>query len=116
MFSLKLAVGAVAAVLSVSSVSLLGSSAHAVTPVANTRSVAHPSAILIGHRVVHRHGNRVWVYNKRYGPRYRYRRAGYGHYYGGWWYARPWWAVGPVLAPGWEYWGGGPSINLCIGC
>jgi hypothetical protein len=41
-----------------------------------------------------------WVYvDKKYGPRYRYRRPGYGYYYGGWWYPRPWWtvAVGPVV-------------------
>jgi hypothetical protein len=41
-----------------------------------------------------------WTYVRgRHGARYRYRRAGYGHYYGGYWYARPWWtiAVGPVV-------------------
>jgi len=45
--------------------------------------------------------NRAWVYSSRYGHRYRARRAGYGYYYGGWWYARPYWQ---------------PGINLCIGC
>jgi hypothetical protein len=23
--------------------------------------------------------------------RYRHRRHGFAHYYGGWWYASPWW-------------------------
>jgi hypothetical protein len=116
MFRSKLAASAVAAALSVFSLGLLGSTAHAVTPVASAPSVVHPSTILIGHRVVNGHGKRVWVYNKRYGPRYRYHRAGYGYYYGGWWYARPWWVVGPAWAPGYGYWGPGPGISLCIGC
>jgi hypothetical protein len=47
----------------------------------------------------------TWVYSSgRHGPRYRYKRAGYGYYYGGYWYRRPWWTYG------------GPGINLCIGC
>jgi hypothetical protein len=62
------------------------------------------------HRKVYRHGRvyhgravHAWRYTARYGPRYRYRRAGYGYYYGGYWYARPWWTVGVgpvVVAPG----------------
>jgi len=67
------------------------------------------------HRRVYRHGRMYhgradvhgrWRYTARYGPRYRYRRAGYGYYYGGYWYARPWWAIGV----------GVPGVNLCIGC
>lgn len=34
---------------------------------------------------------RHWRYDNRYGKRYRYRRDGYGYYYGGWWYPRPYW-------------------------
>ena len=60
------------------------------------------------HRRVYRHGGvyrgRAYVhgplrYTARYGPRYAYRRAGYGYYHGGYWYARPWWTVGvgPVV-------------------
>jgi hypothetical protein len=34
-------------------------------------------------------------YNWRtHGPRYRYRYRGYNHYYGGYWYAFPWWTAG----------------------
>ncbi|WP_137389682.1 hypothetical protein [Rhodoligotrophos defluvii] len=35
----------------------------------------------------------------RYGPRYKVRRPGYGYYYGGYWYSRPWWTAfpGPVI-------------------
>ena len=42
----------------------------------------------------------AWVYvQTRHGHRYRARRAGYGYYYGGYWYARPWWTIGigPVI-------------------
>jgi hypothetical protein len=43
----------------------------------------------------------VYVRGK-HGARYRYRRAGYGYHYGGYWYARPWWTigVGPVVVGG----------------
>ena len=38
-----------------------------------------------------------WVYNPRiYGPRFAYRHGPYRYYYGGWWYARPWWGTAPV--------------------
>ena len=44
-----------------------------------------------------------WVYvERRHGHRYRHRRAGYGYFYGGYWYARPWWTVTiapPILGP-----------------
>ncbi|MFL5258236.1 MAG: hypothetical protein ACJ8AS_00670 [Hyphomicrobiales bacterium] len=109
----KIAAGAVAAALSAFGLGLLGSTAHAVTPVANGMKVDQPAITLVARKVVRRHDRRVWVYNKRFGPRYRYRRAGYGYYYGGYWYARPWWTLGPAYGP---YWGPGPGINLCIGC
>ena len=41
-----------------------------------------------------------WIYvTKRHGHRYKARRAGFNHYYGGYWYAQPWWSlsVGPVI-------------------
>jgi hypothetical protein len=48
---------------------------------------------------------KTWVYSsKRHGPRYRYRTSTHAHYYGGYYYARPWWTIGV------------PGINLCIGC
>jgi hypothetical protein len=77
-------------------------------PVATTNDGLQLAAYYRHRRVYHhgrvyRHGHayrhRRVVYSARvYGPRYRYRRAGYGYYYGGYWYARPWWTVG-VAAP-----------------
>lgn len=32
-----------------------------------------------------------WKYDRRYGPRYRHKRAGYGYYRDGWWYQRRYW-------------------------
>jgi hypothetical protein len=41
----------------------------------------------------------AWVYiPAKNGARYKAKRAGYGYYYGGYWYARPWWTVS-VVAP-----------------
>ena len=42
----------------------------------------------------------AWVYvPARHGARFKVRHPGYGYFYGGWWYARPWWTigVGPVV-------------------
>lgn len=40
----------------------------------------------------------AWAYVKtKHGARYRVKRPGYGYYYGGYWYARPWWTIG--IAP-----------------
>jgi hypothetical protein len=67
-----------------------------------------PNFILIhkgpkGHKHV-RDKNKRWVYSSgRHGPRYRARRMGYGYYYNGWYYQRPWWQVDP-------------GIFICIGC
>lgn len=53
-----------------------------------------------GKRYYHRKGHHHWRYDRhRYGHRYRHRRHGYGYYYGGWWYARPWWRGPVVVAP-----------------
>ena len=39
----------------------------------------------------------TWVYVKgKHGNRYAKKRAGYGYYYGGYWYAKPWWKAGPI--------------------
>ncbi|WP_137392260.1 hypothetical protein [Rhodoligotrophos defluvii] len=44
------------------------------------------------------------VYSReRFGPRYRYKRPGYTHYYGGYWYRTPWWTIGIP---------GGPTIAV----
>ena len=40
--------------------------------------------------------DRAWYYNPRsHGPRYRVRRPGFGYFYGGYYYPRPWWRMGP---------------------
>jgi hypothetical protein len=45
----------------------------------------------------------AWVYVPgKHGKRWKNKRAGYGYYYGGWWYARPWWTIGPAPGP-WVY-------------
>lgn len=47
---------------------------------------------------------RQWAYNRnRQGQRFRYRHGNNRHYYGGYWYRRPWWNYG------------GPTIALGIG-
>lgn len=45
------------------------------------------------HRRAYRHYHR-----RRHGRRYRRRRPGHRYYYGGWWYATPWY-LGAVIAP-----------------
>src|SRR5262245_42715438 len=32
-----------------------------------------------------------WVYNEKYGHRYRHRRDGFVYFHDGWWYERPYW-------------------------
>lgn len=41
--------------------------------------------------------NKKWVYSKKYGNRYRYKRNGYIYYYNGWWYPRPYWRYDPGI-------------------
>lgn len=36
---------------------------------------------------------------RRHGPRYRDRRPGFNYYFGGYYYAVPWWSFGIVIAP-----------------
>ena len=38
--------------------------------------------------------HKKWVYEEKYGPRYRHKRHGYTHYYEGWWYRHPYWEPG----------------------
>ncbi|WP_119274142.1 hypothetical protein [Taklimakanibacter deserti] len=38
--------------------------------------------------------HKKWVYSEKYGHRYRHKRHGYGYYYEGWWYPRPYWEPG----------------------
>jgi hypothetical protein len=84
----------------------------------------------------------AWVYvEKKHGKRYRAKRKGYGYYYNGWYYPRPWWTVagpGPSFVyvekkhgkryrakrKGYYYYNGWwyprpywrPGIDICIGC
>ena len=71
-------------------------------PVANPSSYVQPAR---------------WVYVPgRHGPRYAFRRPGFGYYYGGYWYARPWWTIdvgvpfgpvveyAPIYGPRYPYW------------
>ena len=73
--------------------------AEAVTLSGNMPSltVADPNIQLAKTVVVKKkkgHKKTVWVYSgKKHGARYRYKRKGYGYYYGGYWYARPWWTI-----------------------
>jgi hypothetical protein len=40
----------------------------------------------------------AWVYVKgKHGNRYVKKRPGYGYYYGGYYYAKPWWKSGPTV-------------------
>ena len=45
------------------------------------------------------HVTKRFVYTKRYGPRYRYRHGRYTYFYGGYYYARPWWTLGVGVYP-----------------
>jgi hypothetical protein len=100
----KISIAAAAATI----ISAFGLGAADATTIWNTSPVAASDSPIVqtGNGVAkHKHNKTVWVYNgHRHGARYRYRRAGYGYYYGGYWYARPWWTIGV------------PMINLCIGC
>ncbi len=45
-------------------------------------------------------------------PHYRYHRPGYSYYYGGWWYARPWWYIpAPRAVP---HYSGSRHVNWCL--
>jgi hypothetical protein len=46
----------------------------------------------------------------RHGPRYSYRRPGFHHNYGGYWYSSPWW-IGPSIGFGITV----PSVTLGYG-
>ena len=46
--------------------------------------------------VAYKYKKYKWKYNFRsHGPRYKARRAGFNFFYGGYWYSRAWWNVGP---------------------
>ncbi|MBL8894521.1 MAG: hypothetical protein JNJ53_07965 [Rhizobiales bacterium] len=79
----------VAAVAGIAGVEYASAPASAAVPYAPL-----PSQLVTGDSNVQ---NVAWVYVKgKHGNRYMYKRPGYGFYYGGWWYAKPWWKVGPT--------------------
>lgn len=62
------------------------------------------------HKNRHYNHNKKWSYHKNnHGHRYRHRRHGYTHYYGGYYYAQPWWLPG---YGGYGYGYGGPTIVI----
>ncbi len=55
-----------------------------------------------------------WRYDShRHGHRYLQRRSGYGYYYGGYWYRRPWWTL-TVPVPVVPYSGGSAHVRWCL--
>ena len=84
----------------------------------------------------------AWVYAKgKHGKRFKVKTKGYPYFYGGYYYARPWWTYGAgpnwvyvskkhgkrfkVKAAGYPYYYGGyyyakpwwrPGFSVCIGC
>lgn len=52
------------------------------------------SVVLVGQKKHYRHYKSWDEYHRHHGGhRYRYRRPGYGYYYHGYYYARPWWTL-----------------------
>lgn len=64
-----------------------------------------------GDRQARRGEDHVRRYDRRrHGPRYTYRRPGFGNYYGGYYYSSPWW-VGPSIGFAVTV----PSVTLGLG-
>jgi hypothetical protein len=90
--------------------------AEAVTPIGYLSTITSaadpyvPAAQVKKKTVVKKKNGKVtkkttWVYDpKKNGKRYKYKNGAYTYYYGGYYYARPWWTIGV------------PGVNLCIGC
>ena len=74
----------------------------------------------------HRYSGRHYSYDRgRHGPRYGYRHGNYRHYYGGYWYAYPWWLgaaaiAAPYYADSYYYddaepdYAGGGHVQWCL--
>src|SRR5436190_5616873 len=103
---LRLPIVIVAAALSAGALTLPASATTVSgSPVPMVNKSPASNLQLVAQRRVQR---RVWVYNRRaHGPRFAYRHGRYRYYYGGWWYPRPWWGVGPgvgiAVVPGYGY-------------
>jgi hypothetical protein len=110
--SRKSLVVAIATILvGASSLGVVASTADAVTAIGNNSTIITAPEIQLAYvrkKVIVKkkgHHKTVWVYNRsNNGLRYRHRRGTYAYYYGGYYYARPWWTIG------------GAGVNLCIGC
>jgi hypothetical protein len=63
-----------------------------------------------GERRYSRRDGRRHYDRHRHGPRYSYRRPGFHHYYGGHYYASPWW-IGPSIGFGITV----PGVTLGLG-
>ena len=58
--------------------------------------------------VAYRHHDRYYGHHPFYRHRhYGHRRPGFTFYFGGWWYAQPWWEIRPRL-------GGGARTEWCL--
>ena len=53
-------------------------------------------------------------YRHYHGRRFRYRRPGYGYYYGGWWYPAPWWSGPVVVVPRARRHRGNRHVRWCL--
>ena len=66
----------------------------------------------------HGGGGRHYGYNRgRHGARYGYRHGNYRHYYGGYWYAAPWWLGAAAVAAPYYYepeYSGADHIQWCL--
>ena len=63
-----------------------------------------------GERRYSRRDGRRHYDRHRHGPRYSYRRPGFSHYYGGYYYGSPWW-TGPSIGFGLTV----PGVTLGLG-
>jgi hypothetical protein len=80
---------------------------HPGSPAIKTGNFVPVATTVVKKKVVRKKNGRVvtttttkrWAYNRgRHGQRYRARRAGYRYYYGGYYYAQPWWTIAPGLS------------------
>jgi len=110
----------------------LGALALGVPASAATFSPGSPLPVLEGtsndiHTVQSQRQKRLWRYNqRRHGNRFRARHGHYRHFYGGYYYARPWWnyrrdpgfaiSIGvPAVAYGYrQSYGGSSHVEWCL--
>ena len=63
------------------------------------------------------HGYNKSYNRQRHGRRYTHKRRGYGHHYGGYWYASPWWVVAAptvAIAVPTVTFGGNAHVQSCM--